>query len=279
MKKLADFIVDKRIVLSVICAILSQNVKINDDITRYLPISSKTRIGMDKMEQEFDEKEESSSFNIMFKGLTENEKQEIYNKLKSEENVSSVDYDETEKYNRDDYTLYTVNVDAASDSVVAKNVYENIEEKYKHYDIETNGEIASKNIVVLPTWILVVSILGVLIILLFMCESYVEPFLFLFSILIAILLNSGTNIIFENVSNITSSIAAILQLALSMDYSIMLMDRYRQEEEIETDKVKAMKKALHNSIQSISSSSLTTIVGLVCLIFMSCTIGKDFYLV
>ncbi len=286
MKKLADFIVDKRkiiiflfIVLSIICAILSQKVNINDDITKYLPSDSETRIGMDKMEEEFNGEEDSSSFSIMFKGLSKDEKQDIYSELENEENVSSVDYDESEEYNKDDYTLYTINVDDASDSELAKRVYENIEEKYKNYDIETDGEIANKNVVVLPTWILVVAVIGVLIILLIMCESYVEPFLFLFSILIAILLNNGTNIIFDNVSNITSSISAILQLALSMDYSIMLMDRYRQEKEVEADSKKAMKKALHNSIQSIASSSLTTIVGLICLVFMSFTIGKDLGLV
>lgn len=282
MKKIADFIVDRRriilivfIALSIVCAVLSQKVKINDDITKYLPSDSETRIGMDKMEAEFKQNEESSSFNIMFRGLENDEKNLIFNELKSQENVASVDYDETEKYNKEEYTLYTVKVDSASDSEQAKNVYESIKEKYKLYDIETNGEIAQKNVVVLPNWILVVSITGVAIILLFMCESYIEPFLFLFSILIAVILNSGTNIMFNSVSNITNSISAILQLALSMDYSIMLINRFRQENELEPDKSKAMKKALMNSIQSISSSSVTTIVGLICLVFMSFTIGKD----
>ena len=108
-----------------------------------------------------------------------------------------------------------------------------------------------------------------------MCESYVEPFLFLITILMAVILNKGTNIIFPHVSHITNSIAAILQMALSMDYSIMLMNRYDQEKKTEKDKVEAMKKALHKSFQSISSSSVTTIVGLLSLVFMSFKIGKD----
>ena len=282
MKKITNFIVDKRkiiliifIILAIVCAIVSQKVEINDDITKYLPSDSETRIGMDKMEEEFDQPEKSSSFNIMFKGLTEEDKEQIYNELSNQENVFSVDYDKTEEYNKEDYTLYTINVDEPSDSKISKDVYENIIEQYKKYDIETNGDIADSNLEILPTWILVVAITGVAIILIIMCESYVEPFLFLFSILIAILLNNGTNIIFNNVSNITSSISAILQLALSMDYSIMLINRFRQENEIEPDKVKAMKQALLHSIQSISSSSVTTIVGLICLVFMSFTIGKD----
>ncbi len=286
MKKISNFIVEKRnfivpifIILAIICVFTSQKVTINKEITEYLPNDSETRIGLDKMEEEFSDVTTTSSFRIMFKGLTTEEKENILEELKNAENIDSVEYDESEKYNIDDYTLYTINVDAKSDSDTAKEVYENIEEKYKDYNFETDGEIAEENLVVLPTWILVVAVSGVIIILLFMCESYVEPFLFLFSILIAILLNNGTNIIFDSVSNITSSISVILQLALSMDYSIMLMNRFRQEKQTEKDPVSAMKKALVNSIQSISSSSLTTIVGLICLVFMSFTIGKDLGLV
>ena len=286
MKKISNFIVEKRnfiipifIILAIICVFTSQKVKINKEITEYLPSDSETRIGLDKMDEEFSDVNTTSSFSIMFKGLTDDEKQTILKELEETENVDSVNHDDSEDYNKDDYTLYTVNVDAKSDSEVAKNIYEGIEEKYKDYDMKTDGDIADENEVVLPTWILVVAVSGVIIILLFMCESYVEPFLFLFSILIAILLNNGTNIIFDSVSNITSSISAILQLALSMDYSIMLMNRFRQEKENEPDIKKAMKNALSNSIQSISSSSITTIVGLVCLVFMSFTIGKDLGLV
>lgn len=286
MKKISNFIVEKRnfiipifIILAIICVFTSQKVKINKEITEYLPSDSETRIGLDKMDEEFSDVNTTSSFSIMFKGLTDDEKQTILKELEETENVDSVNHDDSEDYNKDDYTLYTVNVDAKSDSEVAKNIYERIEEKYKDYDMKTDGDIADENEVVLPTWILVVAVSGVIIILLFMCESYVEPFLFLFSILIAILLNNGTNIIFDSVSNITSSISAILQLALSMDYSIMLMNRFRQEKENEPDIKKAMKNALSNSIQSISSSSITTIVGLVCLVFMSFTIGKDLGLV
>lgn len=286
MKKISNFIVEKRnyiipifIVLSIICILTSEKVKINKDITSYLPSDSETKIGLDKMDEEFADSQKTSTFNIMFEGLSGEEKTSILEELENVKDVSIVDYDDSEEHNKDNYTLYGIEVDDKSDSETAKNVYTEITEKYKNYKIETNGEIASENKKVLPTWILVVAVSGVLIILIFMCESFIEPFLFLFSILIAILLNNGTNIIFDDVSNITSSISAILQLALSMDYSIMLINRYRQEKVSEPDSKEAMKKALANSIQSISSSSITTIVGLICLVFMSFTIGKDLGLV
>ena len=280
MKKITNFIVDARyfilglfIVLAIFCGYLSTKVKINYDITKYLPSTSETRIGMDIMEDEFEDK--TSSFNIMFEGLKNKEKQKIYEELSNIKDVSSVEYDTSKDYNKEDYTLYVVNVDDKDDSKTSKDVYTTIKEKYSDYKIITSGPIAEKNEPVLHEWIIIFAVVCALIILMIMCESYFEPFLYLAAILIGVVFNYGTNIMFNSVSNITQAISAILQMALSMDYSIMLMDRYRQEKSKENDKVKAMKIALYNSFKSISSSSVTTIVGLIVLVFMSFTIGRD----
>ena len=281
MRKLTDFIINKRhfililfIILTIISAILSTKVKINYDIAEYLPDNSETRIGMDIMEKEFSGTE-TSTLNLMFENLPETEKQEVKTSLENLEDVESVEYDSTENYNKDNYTLYVITVDDASDSETATNVYNQITEKYKDYTTYTSGNISQANKSVLPTWIIVLAVACALVILLIMCESYTEPFLFLASILMAVVLNKGTNIIFNNVSHITVSIVAILQMALSMDYSIMLMNRYDQEKQTEKDNVKAMKNALYKAFQAISSSSVTTIVGLLALVFMTFKIGKD----
>lgn len=281
VKKITDFIVEKRnfililfIILAGISVFLSSKVRINYDMTEYLPSDSETRIGMDIMEKEF-EADDSSSLNLMFKGLSEEQKKNIYEELTNLGEEYTVDYEENEKYNKEDYTLYVINIDEAEDSKTAKELNNTIKEKYEDYEYYTNGSIAYRNMDILPTWIIALAIFICLVILIIMCESYVEPFLFLACIGIAILLNNGTNIIFGSVSNITSSIAAILQLALSMDYSIMLINRYMQEKANNTNKVEAMKEALHKSFRAISSSSVTTIVGLLALVFMSFTIGRD----
>ena len=279
MKKLSDFIVEKRNIFLVIFIILagvslfsSKYVNINSDITKYLPNSSETRIGKEIMDSSFEE-EKSSNLNVMFKDLSDSEKQEVYDKLKNIEGVSSVDYDSTSEYNKDEYTLYVVNVDDYSTSTLAKDVYTNISE---NFDVSAmSGSIYEKNKSILELWIIVLAISMAMVILILMSDSFVEPFLYLFSIGIAVFINKGTNIIFPSVSEITDSITAILQLALSVDYSIMLSNRYSQEKETEKDKVKAMKKALYHSFNSISSSSLTTIMGLLALVFMSFTIGRD----
>ena len=279
MRKFTDFIINKRyfilalfIILTIISAVLSSKVKINYDIARYLPNTSETRIGMDIMEDEFSE---TATLNLMFENLADNEKSEIKNNLEAIDGVKSVDYDDTEKYNKENYTLYVINVDDKSDSPKATNIYNEVTEKYKDYTFYTSGNVSECNKTVLPFWIIVLAVASALVILIIMCESYVEPFLFLISILMAVVLNKGTNIIFHNVSHITNSIAAILQMALSMDYSIMLMNRYDQEKQVEKDKVKAMKNALYKAFTAISSSSVTTIVGLLALVFMSFTIGRD----
>ena len=281
MKKIANFIINKRhfilvlfIILTVISAIFSSKVKINHDITKYLPDTSETRIGMNIMEDEF-AGTETSTLNLMFDNLSNEEKSKIKDELELIEGVDSVDYDNTEEYNKDNHTLYVVTVDDKSDSQIAEKIYNQITEKYKDYTVYTSGDVSESNKTVLPIWIVILAIACALVILIIMCDSYVEPFLFLTAILMAVLLNKGTNMIFDNVSNITDSISAILQLALSMDYSIMLMNRYDQEKKVEKDKVQAMKNALYNAFQAISSSSVTTIVGLLALVFMSFKIGRD----
>ena len=281
MRKITDFIVEHRnailvifIILSGVALYVSTKVNINYDIAEYLPETSETRIGMDIMNDKFPELEESS-LNIMFKGLSEEEKNKTLEELKTIKNVASVDYETNEDYNIDEYTLYVVNVDAVSDSKVAEEIFNTIKEKYEDREVYFSGSIANANQEVLNIWVILLAVGAAMIILIIMCESYVEPFLFLFSILLGVSLNKGTNIMFETVSNITNSIVAILQMALSMDYSIMLMNRYSQEREKEKNKVKAMKNALYNAFLSISSSSVTTIVGLLALVFMSFTIGRD----
>ena len=281
MRKLTDFIINKRyfilflfLILTIISALLSSKVKITYDIAEYLPNTSETRIGMDIMEEEFSENE-TSTLNLMFENLSDDEKVSIKNELETLDGVKTVDYDNTENYNKENYTLYVITVSDKSDSQKGADLYNEITNKYKDFTFYTSGDVSECNKTVLPFWIIVLAVASALIILLIMCESYVEPFLFLISILMAVVLNKGTNIIFHSVSNITNSISAILQMALSMDYSIMLMNRYDQEKQTEKDNVKAMKNALYKAFTAISSSSITTIVGLLALVFMSFKIGKD----
>lgn len=279
MKKFTDFIVEHKNIILIIFVFLtgislygSTKVNINSDITKYLPKTSETRIGKDIMDSSFKE-QKSSELNVMFKGLTSSEKEETLEKLEKITGVSKVLHDDSEEYNNGEYTLYTLKVNDYDYSKTAENVYNEV---VKNYDYKAmSGSIYSEYKPVLKLWIVALAIGMAMVILTFLSKSYIEPWLYLISIGIAVFINKGTNIIFPSVSNITDSITAILQLALSMDYSIMLSNRYRQEREKTKDKNKAMKQALFDSFKAISSSSVTTVVGLLALVFMSFTIGKD----
>ncbi len=126
---------------------------------------------------------------------------------------------------------------------------------------------------------ILIALAIVLVILLLTTNSFIEVLLFLISISIAILMNMGTNFIFGEISFMTFACAAILQLAVSMDYSIFLLHRFEYERASESDPAKAMAKAAKASFSSILASGTTTIVGFVALIFMSYTIGADMGLV
>lgn len=294
MKKLTDFIVNHcyvvlaiMVALAGLSAFISQNVKVNHDIMQYMPDSSETRQGLDVMEDEFAEVA-TSNYMIMFENLAEEERSEMKGYFENVNGVKSVDFEDTEEYNREKdgvkYTLYSITVDGEADADNAKNVYNEIHNHLKEakaedgaekYTFFEKGDVASDNGSVLNVLIIVIAIGVAILIITIMSKSYIEPWLYLTAILIAVVINKGTNIIFPNVSHITDSISAILQLALSMDYSIMLANRYRQERAKEENKVEAMKRALNYAFSSISASSVTTIVGLIVLVFMSFTIGRD----
>ena len=147
MKKFTDFIINKRyfilvlfIILTIVSGFFATKVKINHDISKYLPDTSETRIGMNIMEEEFSDSE-TSTLNLMFENLPNEKKQEIKSELESVNNVKSVDYDESDNYNKDIYTLYVITVDDVSDSSKASSVYNDVSEKFKDYTyIEVNIE-------------------------------------------------------------------------------------------------------------------------------------------
>lgn len=125
-----------------------------------------------------------------------------------------------------------------------------------------------------PFYVILAVIIS-LIVLLISMESTFVPIIFLVSIGIGILFNLGTNIIFGEISYITKALAAVLQLGVTMDYSIFLMHRYEEELTRFEDKKDAMSEAISTTMLSISGSSLTTIAGFLALCAMDLTLGKD----
>ena len=288
MRKISDFIVNHCyvifgvfLVLVVICGFLATKVTINKDIYSYMPADSETTLGLNIMNDEFSY-DATSSYEMMLTDVPTNEKTKIKEHIESIEGVKSVDYDDSDTYNRDKYTRYIININAPADSELADQAYHTIHNEYKDkYEIKEAGKVYNFNGEVLKLHVTILAVACAMVILLLMSKSWVEPWLFLFAILLAVVTNKGTNIIFPSVSHITDAISAILQMALSMDYAIMLSTRYRQEKakSDHPDKKTAMRRAMRYSFGAISSSSVTTVVGLIVLIFMSFTIGRDMGLV
>lgn len=288
MKRVSDFLVNHCyvifgviLVLTVICGILSTQVKINKDIYSYMPADSETALGLDIMNDEFDYSS-TSNYEMMLTDVPEDQKMAIKEHIESIDGVDSVDYDSSDNYNRDRYTRYKIYVGAAADSKTADRVYNTIHDEYAaQYEITEAGQVYNYNGDVMQLYVSVIAVGCAMVILIIMSKSWIEPWLFLFSILLAVVMNKGTNIIFPNVSHITDAISAILQMALSMDYAIMLSTRYRQEKAKpdHPDKKTAMRHAMRYSFGAISSSSVTTVVGLIVLVLMSFTIGRDMGLV
>lgn len=283
LKKFTDFIVEKHkavlaivIIFTIICGILSTKVNVNRDLTKYMPESSDTSKGLNIMYDEFEDVL-AMPLSIMVDDLSDEEKQEEKEYIKGLEGVASLTYDETEEYNKDNHTLYELTILGKSDSENGKNIINNLQERYKQKNkkMTIRGEVATANAPVLPVWVIGLAVLFALVILVIMSDSYVEPILYLISIGLAVVINKGTNILMPSVSQITNSITSVLQLALSMDYSIMLATEYHREKIRGKSKIPAMKSALSRSFTAISASSVTTIVGMLVLILMSFTIGRD----
>ncbi|MBO7274405.1 MAG: MMPL family transporter, partial [Clostridia bacterium] len=266
--------------LAFFCALLIPKVTINKDQSKYLAKDSNMNQGLEIMKEEFPVIELKDSFQIMFEGLTHTERQAIHQELIEFEGVESVDYDvDSIDHNSKTFAMYVVHTDYVGDndkvSAIIKQMHNRYEDTHTVYSYYSGAQLD-----VLDRLIPMAIIVGVIILLL-MCKSFFEPVLLLVSIGVAILINMGSNVIFESVSDMTFSIAAIFQLVLSIDYSIMLLHRYQQEFELlgKQNKPKAMRNAIVNAFGSVSSSSLTTIIGLLVLLLMSFTIGRDIGLV
>lgn len=142
--------------------------------------------------------------------------------------------------------------------------------------IEDVKELSDKET---PIYVAIAVVLSLIVLALTM-ESFVTPVLFLLSIGLSILYNLGSNIIFGEISYITKALTAVLQLGVTMDYSIFLLNSYEaNKERFNNDKERAMAHAISNTFKSVVSSSITTVAGFIALCFMSFTLGMDIGLV
>lgn len=281
MRKIARFIVSKRIpilviglVLAVACAVMSFFVNINYDLTSYLPKDFKTSEAIAIMNDEFGD---VTDISVVFKGIDSETASGIYADLMQKDGIVAVQFDaSSDSYVKDDYTRFAVVVGYNTYSEEALGVINEIRSDYESYEVYISGAAVENETSDKTLSIAIAIAFAILLAILFIASSsWFDPIVYLITIGIAVIINMGTNIFFNSISSLTNSVAAILQLVLSMDYSIMLMNRFRRERQSGADKETALENALTGGASSILGSAVTTIVGLLCLVFMNFTIGVD----
>ena len=282
MEKLATFIVDKRnlffllyIFALIFCAIATSWVKVEDDITTYLPDTTETRQGLTVMNDNF---VTYGTANVMVSNITYDTALEIQEQLEDIDGVTTVDFDDTDEHYTNASALFSVSFDGEVGDAHAEQALQEIRDKLEGtYDTSIYSEVGYDSSADLQSEMVVIVIIAAIIIVLVLTltsRSYAEVPVLIMTFGAAALLNMGTNFLCGTISFISNSVTVILQLALAIDYAIILCHRFSDEHETLPTR-EACIAALSKAIPEISSSSLTTISGLAALAFMHFGIGRD----
>jgi len=281
MQKVAAVIVDRKtfffltfIVMAIFCVFSRNWVNVNDDITSYLAKDTETRRGLDIMESEFTT---FATANVMVSSITYDAAEKLAPKIGAIDGVHSVEFDATEAHYKNASALFAVTFDGDTTSEVSEKAMDEIKSLLADYDTYISSEVGNPMEQTIKSEMVVVLGIAVFIIiavLLFTSKTYMEIPVLLITFGAAALLNMGTNYWFGTISYVTDSIAVVLQLALAIDYAIILCHRYTEERE-HLEARDAAAAAPSRAIPAISASSLTTISGLAALSLMHFRLGYD----
>lgn len=279
----ATFIVNKRkaieilFVLAIIYSVLCINkVQVNQDITSYLPADSETRQGLSIMDEQF---MTYGSAKVMLANVTFNQADSLVDSLENVDGVNEVAFDDSSDHFKGTNALFDITFSGTSDEQVSKDALNSVKDILADYDVYVSTEVGSEessaeSLAKDMNIILVLAVVVIVAVLLLSTKAYLQIPVLLITFGVAAILNMGTNYWFGTISSITNSIAVVLQLALAIDYAIILCDRFMEEHET-LDAEEAVKVALSKAIPEISSSSLTTISGMVAMMFMQFRLGYD----
>ena len=290
-ERISAYIVNKRkafmvfFILAAVFSVFSSSwVKVSNKLSDYLPESTKTKQGLDIMDENFTT---FGTAKVMVNNIDYEKALELSTKLKEIAGVSRVDfYDKSdsdyenktiEDYYKDFAALYTISFEDVEDSKLVQEAIVKVREAVSAYDNVVYTTIDKDDAKSLNEDMKVIGVLVVIIImgvLIFTSQTYAEILIFMLTFAVAILLNVGTNFIFGRISFVTKAVGVVLQLALAIDYAIILFHRFMEERQNLKAK-HALISALAKAIPEISSSSLTTMAGMVALMTMQFRIGRD----
>lgn len=281
MEKIATFIVDKRnlffllYAFALIFSIVATGwVKVENDITTYLPEDTETRQGLTVMNDNF---VTYGTARVMVSNVTYETAENICSDLESIDGVTSVDFDDTTDHYKSASALFSVTFDGTTTDDISVHALHTVRDMLAGYDTYIDTEVGVDTSADLQSEMSVILVLAAIVIVLVLTltsRSYAEVPVLIMTFGAAALLNMGTNFLCGTISFISNSVTVILQLALAIDYAIILCHRFSDEHETK-DTREACIAALSKAIPEISSSSLTTISGLGALAFMHFGIGRD----
>ncbi len=281
MLKICGFIVDKRNLffllfgLLIIFSAISRNwVGVENSMAHYLPGTTETRQGLDLMEEEFIT---YGTCNVMVANVSYRQAEEICERLEQSPGVFSVDFDDTEEHYTNGSGYYNITFDYDEKEDACLEALDALKERLDGCDYylttglgDTQSELIGQemNTITVLVAIVVVSVL------LLTTQAYAEIPVLLITFLSAAIINMGTNFLFGTISFVSNSVTIVLQLALSVDYAVIFLNRYK-EEHASLPAREAVVIALSKAIPEIAGSSLTTIGGLIAMTFMQYKMGPD----
>ena len=283
-KKLAHWIVRSRLILLAAILLLAgwsvfqiSRTVINFDLTRYLSDDTMTKKALTVMEEEFGASEQ---LRLLFENQDDESLRDILSRLEQIPEIMAVQYNpETDRKEENGVTLQlvTLTLEEADAAALVPALREMFPDA-GHYIVDGSAARLldiQKGIGSEMTGIMVIAVLVVSAVLLLTSHAWLEPVLLLIVFAVSILINMGTNFLFRDVSFITFAVCAILQLALSIDYAIMLLHSWNRFCDSGLNPEESMEQALAECFMRIFSSAMTTVAGLLSLLFMSFTIGFD----
>ncbi len=281
MMKVAATIVDRRnlifllIVIAIVFSVFSRNwVQVEDDLTAYLPADSATREGLDVMKDQFIT---YGSANFMVANISYEDAHALYETIKGLEGVQSVDFDNTTEHYNEASALFSVTFDYPQEDEACLEVLSAVQDVLSGYDsflsttvIDTTAELIEKEVNMITAFVAVIVVL----VLTLTTDTYADVAIVGLTFIVAAILNMGTSFLLGTISFVSNSVTTILQLALALDYAVIYSNRFK-EERMTHDLHDAVVISLSKAIPEIGASSLTTVGGLIAMMFMKFRLGPD----
>lgn len=281
MIKVSTFIVDRRNLffllfgIAILFSLVSMNwVEVENSMSAYLPGTTETRQGLDRMEEQF---LTYGTAKVMVANIPYESAEKIAGEIEKQDSVIMLDFDSTKDHFNNFSALYDITFQYEETDERALEALGEIEEMLSGYDTYVSTSMGDASAEQIASEMQVISVLVAVVVvtvLLLTSQTWAEVPVLLLTFISAALITKGTNFLMGTISFVSNSVTIVLQLALSIDYAVIFCNRYKEEHQKlpvrEADIV-----ALSKAIPEISSSSLTTVGGLIAMMFMQFGIGRD----